>query len=126
MNSIVDTIFIDNLHIMFGENYLLNTVNTIFTEMTPEYNLIMKQRLYQEMNKNDENNENNENNEENDNLKEQKVILLDYLSGLLKDYFNKVQNNLIKGGGKIQGNKLEYIKNYIRNKVSNIKPKFYN
>lgn len=116
MNSIVDTIFIDNLHIMFGEHYLMNTVNTIFRDMAPEYKTVMNQRLYYEIN-NSDNSETTSPSE----LKK-KEIMLNYLSNLLGDFFHKVKNNILKGGGI---NKLEEVKNYIRKNVSNIKPKFY-
>jgi hypothetical protein len=109
MNSIVDSIFIDNLHVMFGEQYLLNTVNTIFTNMAPEYKVVMTNRLYMDDSSNIED--------------KQREILLNYLSGLLSEFFKKIQKNVIRGGGL---NKLEQVKNYIREKVSNIKPKFYN
>lgn len=124
MNSIVDNIFIDNLHIMFGEDYLLNTVNTIFLDMAPEYRLAMNTRLYQEVNKNNKDIE-----DSNDNIlraEKQKKLILDYLSNLLREFFKKIQNNITKGGAKYNStDKLEKVKNYIRDKVSNIKPKFY-
>jgi hypothetical protein len=112
MNSIVDSIFIDNLHIMFGENYLMNTVNTIFRDMAPEYRAIMNQRLYFEIN----------NNNPSPMAERKRELMLDYLGKLLEEFFHKVRNNIVTGGGV---NKMEQVKNYIRQKVSNIKPKFY-
>ncbi len=113
MNSITDTIFVDNLHVMFGENFLLNNVNTVFNDMAPEYKLVMTQRLYFEANQ-EANPSPNKN--------KQRELLLDYLSNLLGEYFDKVKKNIILGGGI---NKLDEVKSYIRQKVSNIKPKFY-
>lgn len=115
MNSFVDSIFIDNLHIMFGKDYLLNSVNTLFRDMPPEYQTTMNLRLYQEMNNNNEEQIYNS-------QKKQEEILLLYLSNLLKDFFKNVKNKSIAGGGT---SKLEEVKKYIREKVSNIKPKFY-
>ena len=113
MGSIADLIFVDNLHIMFGEHYLLNTVNTIFTDMSPEYVTVMKQKLYQEV----DNSSDVDKRE-----KYQKDLMLDYLSNLLAEFFGKIRNNITRGGGI---NKMDQVKNYIREKVSNIKPKFY-
>jgi hypothetical protein len=115
MDSIVDSIFIDNLHIMFGEHYLLNTVNTIFRDMAPEYRNVMSKRLYFELNS-----ETHELSQRS--IDKQKEIMLDYLSNLLGEFFGKIKNNITRGGGI---NKLDEVKNYIRKNVSNIKPKFY-
>jgi hypothetical protein len=114
MNSIVDSIFIDNLHIMFGEHYLLNTVNTIFRDMAPEYRTVMNKRLYHEIN--------NNSGDPSPNEERKKEIMLDYLSNLLGEFFGKVRNNITRGGGI---NKLDEVKSYIRKNISNIKPKFY-
>jgi hypothetical protein len=111
MGSIADIVFVDNLHIMFGEQYLLNTVNTIFRDMSPEYIPVMQQRLYQEMNT-----------DPSPRADYQKELMLDYLSKLLGEFFGKVRNNVLKGGGH---DKLEEVKTKIRQKVANIKPKFY-
>ena len=119
MGSIVDNIFIDNLNIMFGEEYLLNTINTIFHDMPPDYKLVMNERLYQEINKN--------NNDESQLMDTQKKLMLDYLSNLLGDFFKSIRNNILSGGKRIKEikeNKLQIVKNYIKDKVSNIKPKF--
>ncbi len=112
MNSIADSIFIDNLHIMFGEDYLLNTVNTIFRDMAPEYRAAMNQRLYAEI----------DGNYPSTMAERKKELMLDYLGKLLGEFFERIRNNILTGGGL---NKLEQVKNYIRRNVSNIKPKFY-
>jgi hypothetical protein len=114
MGSIADLIFVDNLHIMFGEHYLLNTVNTIFKDMSPEYVTVMKQKLYQEVDSNTSDADKREIHK-ND-------LMLDYLSNLLAEFFGKIRNNITRGGGI---NKMDQVKNYIREKVSNIQPKFY-
>jgi len=114
MNSIVDTIFVDNLHIMFGPDYLMNTVNTIFKDMSPEYKVVMNQRLYSEIN--------SDNPDNSPMVNKQKELMVDYLSNLLGEFFDKMKKNISKGGGI---NKLEEVKNHIRKNIANIKPKFY-
>ncbi len=116
MNSISDTIFVDNLHVMFGEKYLLNSVNSVFNDMGSEYKVAMHQRIYFEADPTLDI-------DSSPNKQKQKEILLDYLTNLLGEYFDKVKQNITRGGGGI--NKLDEVKNYIRQKVSNITPKFY-
>ena len=45
-SSITDEIFIDNAHLMFGQPFLLNTINTVFNGISPEFKLAMNNKLY--------------------------------------------------------------------------------
>lgn len=94
-------IFVKNLHLMFGEEYLLNMGNTLFHTMSPEYKIVMSNRMNE--------------------YKEKKEVMIEFLSNLLGELFKKMQKTKMTGGGI----KLDDVKNYIRDKVYQIKPKFY-
>ncbi len=101
MNSFVDKIFVDNLHIMFGREFIEDKTKQIFNTTSPEFNAVMSNRIYNE--------------------EDAKTNMTEYVIGLLEELFHRVRDN--KVGGNI--NKLEQVKSYIRNQVNNIKPKFY-
>lgn len=100
-DDILNHIFVKNLHLMFGEEYLLNMGNTLFNTMSPEYKIVMSNRMNDDTEKKEE--------------------MIKHLSDLLGEVFEKIQKQKMTGGGI----KLDDVKKYIRSKVSNIKPKFY-
>lgn len=99
--DIIDDIFINNTHILFDDNYLLNQFNVLLSDHTGNFQFSLKNKLF---------------NDETDREK----LITEYLSNQLKDFFSEFRKNVVTGGGI----SLEVIKSNITSKIKNIQPRF--
>jgi hypothetical protein len=108
MIDIANDIFINNLHIMFNEENVINLINSI---RTPYENLTYSQ--FKELNFKKINDSNK--------IKEKNELYnigIDFFILLFENIRYNMKNN-IKGG-----NKIKVVKNYIRNKLKKLKKNF--
>ena len=113
MIDIANDIFINNLHIMFNEENVINLINSI---KTPYENLTYSQ--FKELNFKKINDSNK--------IKEKNELYnigIDFFILLFENIRYNMKNN-IKGGNIKGGNKIKVVKNHIRNKVKKLKQNF--
>jgi ABC-type uncharacterized transport system YnjBCD ATPase subunit len=100
--DIIDELFINNTHILFGDEYLFSKFNNLLLDHTGNFQFALKNKIARDESV-------------------RKDLISDYLSNQLKDFFSEFRESIVTGGGNIS---LDEIKHNISLKIKNIQPRF--